>query len=60
MSGDRKGDSSIRAPIATPAMIAAAWATWKTRGGYKLGPGPAFREAIEAALQVYETERTDV
>ena len=60
MSSDRKGDSGTRAPIATPAMSAAAWATWKTRGGHKLGPGPAFREAIEAALQVYEMERINV
>lgn len=32
--------------------IAAAWATWRPRHGGKLGPGPAFREAIEAALAV--------
>lgn len=41
-----------RPPDVTPEMIAAAWATWKTRPGWKLGPGPAFREAIEAALAV--------
>lgn len=32
--------------------IAAAWATWHSRHGGKLGPGPAFREAIEAAIAV--------
>lgn len=36
---------------ATPEMIAAAWATWKKRHGGKLGPGPAFVEAINAALK---------
>ena len=35
----------------SPHVIAAAWGAWKSRGGYKLGPGPAFREAIEAALR---------
>ena len=34
----------------TPKMIAAAWATWHSRHGGKLGPGPAFVEAITAAL----------
>lgn len=37
---------------ATPEMIAAAWATWQSRHGGKLGPGPAFVEAINAALAV--------
>lgn len=37
---------------ATPEMIAAAWATWHKRHGGKLGPGPAFVEAINAALAV--------
>lgn len=36
----------------TPEEIAAAWATWKSRHGEKLGPGPAFREAIEAVWTV--------
>lgn len=36
---------------ATPEMIAAAWATWHERHGGKLGPGPAFVEAINAALR---------
>lgn len=36
--------------VPTPEMIAAAWETWNARHGSKLGPGPAFREAIEAAL----------
>lgn len=35
----------------TPKMIAAAWAAWHLRHGGKLGPGPAFVEAIEAALK---------
>lgn len=38
--------------LATPEEIAAAWATWHERHGGKLGPGPAFREAIGAALAV--------
>lgn len=38
--------------IATPEEIATAWATWRERHGGKLGPGPAFREAIAAALAV--------
>ncbi|WP_238254178.1 hypothetical protein, partial [Methylobacterium bullatum] len=33
---------------ATPEQIAVAWATWHSRHGGKLGPGPAFREAINA------------
>jgi DNA-binding XRE family transcriptional regulator len=36
--------------VATPEAIAAAWETWRSRHGGKLGPGPAFREAIDAAL----------
>jgi hypothetical protein len=43
--------------IATPEMIAAAWRAWKARHGGKLGPGPAFREAIEAALRAKEETR---
>ncbi len=35
----------------TPEMIAAAWDSWHSRHGGKLGPGPAFVEAIEAALR---------
>lgn len=45
-------------PTVTPEMIAAAWATWKKRPGWKLGPGPAFREAIEAALAVQARQQT--
>lgn len=37
---------------ATPEMIAAAWAAWHSRHGGKLGPGPAFVEAINAAFAV--------
>jgi hypothetical protein len=36
--------------LATPEMIAAAWDAWHSRHGGKLGPGPAFAEAINAAL----------
>lgn len=36
----------------TPEMIAAAWQAWHSRHGGKLGPGPAFVEAIAAALSV--------
>lgn len=36
--------------IATPEMIAAAWASWHSRHGGRVGPGPGFVEAIEAAL----------
>lgn len=42
---------------ATPEMIAAAWATWHSRHGGKLGPGPAFVEAINAALAKQAEER---
>jgi hypothetical protein len=31
-------------------MIAVAWDTWFARHRGRIGPGPAFREAIEAAL----------
>ncbi|WP_371346523.1 hypothetical protein [Ancylobacter sp. IITR112] len=33
-----------------PEMIAAAWGAWHARHGGKLGPGPAFVDAIKAAL----------
>lgn len=36
--------------IATPEMIAAAWASWHSRHGGRMGPGPGFVEAIEAAI----------
>lgn len=36
--------------LVTPEMLGAAWGTWKSRYGGKLGPGPAFAEAIAAAL----------
>jgi hypothetical protein len=46
-------EADIRnAALATPEMIAAAWATWHSRHGGKLGPGPAFVEAINAALAI--------
>lgn len=44
MTADRKA-------LATPEMIAAAWNAWHERHGGRLGPGPAFAEAIEAALR---------
>jgi len=44
---------------ATPEMIAAAWSTWHKRHGGKLGPGPAFVEAINAALATQNPCITD-
>ncbi len=38
-------------PPLPPEVIAAAWKAWKSRHGGKLGPGPAFTEAIEAAVR---------
>jgi len=38
-------------------IIAAAWATWHSRHGGKLGPGPAFVEAISAAILAYEAAK---
>lgn len=35
----------------TNEMIAAAWAAWKSRHRERMGPGPAFVEAIQAALE---------
>jgi hypothetical protein len=40
----------------TPDMIAAAWQAWHKRHGGKLGPGPAFVEAIEAAFAAAPTD----
>ncbi len=34
-----------------PEVIAAAWGAWHSRHGGKLGPGPAFVEAIEAGIR---------
>lgn len=34
----------------TPEMIAAAWAEWKPRNPRRLGPGPGFVEAVQAAI----------
>jgi hypothetical protein len=47
-----EADQAMREPfIPTPEMIAAAWKTWLERQpNPKLGPGPAFREALEAAF----------
>lgn len=44
--------------VVTPEMIAAAWAAWHARHGGKLGPGPAFSEAIKAALASTSGERS--
>lgn len=44
---------------ATPEEIAAAWATWHSRHGGKLGPGPAFVEAINAAFAAREKRSTN-
>lgn len=41
----------------TPEMIAAAWAAWHARHGGRLGPGPAFVEAIEAALNASDISK---
>lgn len=35
-----------------PQALAAAWGAWHSRHGGKLGPGPAFSEAIAAYLTV--------
>lgn len=37
---------------ARPDEIAAAWKAWRARHGGKLGPGPAFVEAINAAFAI--------
>lgn len=42
----------------TPEMLAAAWRAWHSRHGGKLGPGVAFREAIEAAFEVLKPKPT--
>lgn len=38
--------------MASIEAIAAAWGTWKKRPGWKLGPGPGFVEAIDAAIAI--------
>lgn len=40
---------------ATSTMIAAAWDAWHVRHKGKLGPGPGFVEAINAALAASDT-----
>lgn len=40
------------AEMPSPAMITAAWGAWRVRHKDKLGPGPAFVEAIRAAFAV--------
>lgn len=43
---------NARLRTVTPAMLAAAWAVWKPRHPkLRLGPGPAFKEALEAAIK---------
>ena len=46
----------------TPEMIAAAWSAWHSRHGGKIGPGPAFGEAVPAAISAspYPTAWDDV
>lgn len=43
---------ALEARVESPEVIAAAWDAWHARHGGKLGPGPAFREAVAAALRV--------
>ena len=43
--------------VVTPEAIAAAWDAWKSRHGGKLGPGPAFAEAIAAAIRSLKGEQ---
>lgn len=51
MTADIKALEQPAAGIAaSPEMIAAAWAAWHSRHGGRLGPGPAFAEAIHSAL----------
>lgn len=44
--------SKAREAKASPDEIAAAWNAWHSRHGGKLGPGPAFVEAINAAFAI--------
>ena len=55
--GEKTGTPASEPPpeirnLVTPEMLGAAWGAWKSRHGGKLGPGPAFAEAIAAALAV--------
>lgn len=43
----------IIAGAVPPEVIAAAWKTWRVRHKDHLGPGPAFVEAITAAVEAY-------
>lgn len=43
----------IIAGAVPPEVIAAAWKTWRVRYKDQLGPGPAFVEAITAAIEAY-------
>lgn len=53
-----KETDMVDVPKAEPEDIAAAWDTWHKRHGGKLGPGPAFVEAINAAFaSLSERER---
>lgn len=45
-------------PDVTPEMLAAAWRAWRSRHHGRIGPGPGFREAIEAALAVQARQQT--
>lgn len=37
--------------VVTPDMLTAAWATWRPRHGGRIGPGPAFTEALRAGIE---------
>ena len=39
-----------------PKVIAAAWGAWHSRHGGKLGPGPAFSEAITTAIRALQEQ----
>jgi hypothetical protein len=42
----------------TPEMLAAAWRAWHARHGGKLGPGPAFAEALSAMIEASPFKET--
>jgi len=50
-SPDDRAKVDVAEECARPEEIAAAWKAWRSRHGGKLGPGPAFVEAINAAFR---------
>jgi hypothetical protein len=42
-----------------PQLIAAAWKSWHSRHGGRIGPGPAFSEAIDAILARLSAQERD-